>query len=62
MAAARVDVRVIATSGRFTTDAVDLIENHSLGDSALKIEMWPESPLERLLAHRPAIIADFGLR
>lgn len=58
----RVDVCVIASSGRFTSDAVAAIEKHNASDSGLRIEMWPESHLERLLAHRPAIIAEFGLR
>jgi hypothetical protein len=55
-------VQIIATSGRFTSDAVAIIEKHNLSDSALRIEMWPESHLERLLASRPAIIAEFSLR
>ena len=58
----RVDVHVVATSGRFTTDAVDYVERHNQSDSGLRIEMWPESHLERLLASRPAIIAEFNLR
>lgn len=58
----RVDIHVIATSGRFTSDAVSIIERHNQSDSALRIEMWPESHLERLLACRPAIIAEFRLR
>lgn len=58
----RVDTHVIATSGRFTPDAVAVVEKHNQSDSALRIEMWPESHLERLLASRPAIIAEFGLR
>ncbi len=58
----RVDVHVIATSGRFTSDAVAMIEKQNHSDSALRIEMWPESHLERLLASRPAIIAEFSLR
>ena len=58
----RIDVHVIATSGRFTSDAVVLVEKHNQSDSALRIEMWPESHLERLLANRPAIIAQFNLR
>jgi hypothetical protein len=58
----RVDVHVIATSGRFTSDAVGAIERHNQSDSAMHIEMWPESHLERLLANRPALIAEFGLR
>ncbi|CAB1369986.1 Restriction endonuclease [Denitratisoma oestradiolicum] len=58
----RIDIHVIATSGRFTSDAVALIERHNQSDTALRIEMWPESHLERLLASRPAIIAEFALR
>jgi hypothetical protein len=58
----RVDVLVIATSGRFTADAVSLIERHNTSDEALRIEMWPNSHLERLLASRPALIAEFSLR
>jgi hypothetical protein len=58
----RVDVLIIATSGRFTTDAVAIIEAQGRSDRALKIEMWPESHLEMLLAARPALIAEFGLR
>lgn len=58
----RVDVHVVATSGRFTSDAVAIIERQNHSDSALRIEMWPESHLERLLASRPAIIAEFSLR
>ena len=58
----RVDVHVIATSGRFTSDAVAVVEKHNQSDSALRVEMWAESHLERLLASRPGIIAEFGLR
>jgi hypothetical protein len=58
----RVDVLIIATTGRFTSDAVSVIEKHNSGDRALKIEMWPETHLERLLAERPSLIAEFGLR
>lgn len=58
----KVDVLIIATTGRFTSDAVAAIEKHNAGDRALKIEMWPESRLERLLAERPAFIAEFRLR
>jgi len=58
----RVDVHIIATSGRFTSDAVTYIEKHNQSDTALRIEMWPESHLELLLAARPSLIADFGLR
>lgn len=58
----RVDLHIIATSGRFTSDAVQAIERHNQSDTGLRIEMWPESHLERLLASRPAIVAEFRLR
>lgn len=58
----RVDILVIATSGRFSVDAVTMIEKHNQSDTALSIEMWPESRLETLLAARPHLIGQFGLR
>jgi hypothetical protein len=58
----RVDVLVIATSGRFTADAVQWIERHNNGGTLPRIEMWAESHLERVLASRPPLIAEFKLR
>ncbi|MFA6547450.1 MAG: restriction endonuclease [Candidatus Magasanikbacteria bacterium] len=58
----RVDVHIIVTSGRFTTDAVSFIEKQNQSDQALRIEMWPESHIEMLLASRPNFIAEFKLR
>lgn len=58
----KVDNHIIATSGRFTSDAVAFIEKHNQSDSGLRIEMWPESHLERLLSSRPSLIAEFRLR
>lgn len=58
----RIDVLIIATTGRFTTDAIALIEKHNHSDSGLTIEIWPDSHLEHLLAARPSLIAEFGLR
>ena len=58
----KVDIHIIATSGRFTSDAVEFIEKHNQSDSSLRINMWPESHLERLLASRPEIIGEFSLR
>jgi hypothetical protein len=58
----RVDGLVIATTGRFTADAVSLAELHNQADRALHISMWPDSHLERLLAARPHLIAQFRLR
>ncbi len=58
----RVDVLVIATTGRFTEQAVSSVEKANNEDRALRVEMWPESHLERLLAKHPALIAQFNLR
>ena len=58
----KVDILIVATSGRFTSDAVSLIEKHNAGDHGLAIEMWAESHLEKLLAERPALVGEFGLR
>jgi hypothetical protein len=58
----RVDELIIATTGRFTDDAIGLIERHNQEDHRLTIAMWPDSHLESLLAARPHLIAEFGLR
>jgi hypothetical protein len=58
----RVDRLIIATTGRFTADAIDLIEKHNQSDRALHISMWPNSHLESLLASRPHLIGEFRLR
>ncbi len=58
----RVDVLVIATTGRFTSDAVLSIERHNTEAKLPRLEMWPDSHMELLLARRPAIVAQFGLR
>jgi hypothetical protein len=38
---------IIATSGRFTADAVDWIERHNATGNAPLIDMWPDSRLSR---------------
>jgi hypothetical protein len=58
----RVDGLVIATTGRFTADAIAWVEQHNQADRALHISMWPDSHLERLLAARPHLIGQFRLR
>lgn len=58
----RVDVLVMATTGRFTADAVNYAERHNQSDSAMMLELWPESHLETILASSPALVAEFGLR
>lgn len=55
------DVLVVATSGRFSIDAVAWIENHNR-NNRLRVEPWPNSHLEDLLATRPHLIEEFKLR
>ena len=57
-----VDVLVIVTSGRFTADAVAWIEQHNNRRERPAIETWPESHLESLLAQRPPLVTELGLR
>jgi len=58
----RVDRLIFATSGRFTADAISLIEKHNQSDRALAIYMWADSHLEHLLAARPHLIGQFMLK
>ncbi|WP_328678346.1 restriction endonuclease [Streptomyces sp. NBC_00322] len=53
---------VMATSGRFTADAVAWAEQHNESGSAPYIELWPDSRLETLLAQKPHLAAAHGLR
>ena len=53
---------VIATSGRFSADAVAWSEQHNNDGAAPLIELWPESKLETLLAQKPYLAAAHGLR
>lgn len=56
-----VAVLIVATSGRFTNDAVDWIEKHNARGELPRVEAWPDSHLEMLLARRPHLTAEFGL-
>ena len=53
---------VVATSGRFTPDAVRFVEARNEKGSDPRIEMWPETELEAMLARRPELTAAYGLR
>ncbi len=55
-----VDYLVLATTARFTTDAIQWIENFNQ-DARTQIVMWPDSHLELLLAGRPLVVDAFGL-
>jgi hypothetical protein len=56
------DVLVIATSGRFTTDAVAWIERHNSRGERPSIELWNDARLEALLSERPHLIRAYELR
>jgi hypothetical protein len=56
------DVLVIATSGRFTSDAVSWIENHNSRGARPSIEVWNDARLEHLLNERPHLIRAYELR
>lgn len=58
----RVDEVIIASTGRFTKDVVTWTEKQNQSRDALKIELWAESHLEKLLSERPLLVAEFGLR
>jgi hypothetical protein len=53
---------IIITSGRFTTDAVAVVEKHNADGKTPFIELWPDSQLEAMLAQRPDLIEAYGLR
>lgn len=57
-----IDLVVIATTGRFSQDAVALAEKRNHERSRPAVILWPDSHLETLLADRPAIATHFGLR
>lgn len=58
----RFQVVVIATAGRFTTDAGALIERCNAECKSPRIEMWPENRLESFLTRYPDLIMVNGLR
>lgn len=53
---------IVATSGRFTSDAVAVVEKHNADGKTPFIELWPDSRLETLLSERPDLIATYALR
>lgn len=57
-----IDVLIIATSGRFSSDAVAIIEKRQRERTLPLLEPWPDSHLETLLSRRPSIAASFNLR
>lgn len=57
-----IDTLVVASSGRFTQDAVQWVEKRRGERAVPRVDIWPESHLEMLLARRPQLIARFRLR
>lgn len=57
-----IDVLIIVTSGRLTMDAISWIEKHNATGTRPRIEYWTDSHLESLLAQRPELVTEFGLR
>ena len=53
---------IVATSGRFTTDAVQWVEQRNTSGERPYVQMWPESHLESLLAQRPELVMEHALR
>lgn len=53
---------IMATSGRFTTDAVTWSELRASSGRRPDVELWSEADLERLLSRLPSIAAAHGLR
>lgn len=57
-----IDVVVVATTGRFSQDAVAVAEKRNHQREVPGVELWPDSHLETLLSRRPALVASFRLR
>ena len=57
-----VHVLIMATSGRFTSDAIAWVERHNSEAGSVHIELWPDTKLESLLAGKPHIAVTHGLR
>lgn len=57
-----VDVLAIATSGRFTANAVSWVERHNAKGVRPRVEMWNDAKLEILLSAKTQLILDFELR
>lgn len=53
---------IIATSSRFSSDAVAIADKHNDLGKQPYIELWPNSRLETLLAQRPKLAITYGLR
>lgn len=57
-----VDILIVATTGRFSQDAVALAEAHDRKRQVPRPILWADSHLEALLARRPHLIGLFRLK
>lgn len=57
-----VDLLIIVTSGRFTSDAVKTIQAHNERSEGPRIDWWAESRLESVLSTRTRLVTELGLR
>ncbi len=55
------DVVIVATSGRFTTEAVTWTDQRATKGTRPDVELWANSDLEAFLARHPGIAAGHGL-
>lgn len=53
---------IIATSGKFSPDAVAVMEKHNNEGKSPLIEWWPENHMEVLLNQRPDLLLQYKLR
>jgi hypothetical protein len=58
----RVDSLVIATSGFFTADAVQWVEQRNERREAPRVELWSQPHIASLIAQRPHLAIEFKLR
>lgn len=57
-----VDVYLIITSGKFTDQALQVIQEWNENNAKPKVEVWGDWKLEQLLASHPDLIIQYGLR
>jgi hypothetical protein len=53
---------IIATSSRFTADAVSIVDQHNALGKQPQIEMWPDNRMEVLLSQNPILAITHSLR
>lgn len=57
-----VDLYLIVTCGKFTDQAIQVVQEWNKRNTKPKVEMWGDWKLEQLLASHPELIKRYGLR